>query len=82
MSLALYLSMLPNVSFGLKDPLQPMAFAPLGNSIRSQTSLLFMKSNSSFMALYHKLDSLQLMACEKFSKSFLAQISVSCRYTT
>ncbi|KAM7494853.1 hypothetical protein LguiB_029462 [Lonicera macranthoides] len=67
--------MLPNESFFvLKTHLHPMAFAPLGNLTRSQTPLLSMEFISSFMALYHSSDSLQLMACENVSGSFSAPI--------
>ena len=65
--------MLPNESFlVLKTHLQPMAFAPLGNSTRFQTPLLYMEFISSFMASYHKFDSLQLMAWSKVLGLFLA----------
>ena len=67
--------MLPNESFFvLKTNLHPMAFIPSGNSMRSQTQLDAIEFVSSFMALYHELDSLGLMACENVSGSFSAPI--------
>ena len=65
--------MLPNESFFvLKAHLHPMAFIPSGNSTRSQTRLDVIEFISSFMALCHELDSLELMACENVSGSFSA----------
>ena len=49
-----------------------MAFTPLGNSTRSQTWLDAIESISSFIALYYKFDSLELMAYENDSGSFAA----------
>ena len=66
--------MLPSKSFFfvLKTHLHPTTFTPLGNSTRSQTRLDAIEVISSFMALYHELDSLELMACENVSRSFSA----------
>ena len=75
MSLSLCLSMLSNESFFvLKTHLHPTTFTRLGNSTRSQTRLDAIEFMFSFMALYHELDSLKLMACENVSGSFLAPI--------
>jgi len=49
-----------------------MVFTPLGNCTRSQNWLNAIESISSFMALYHKFDSLELMARENVSRSFAA----------
>ena len=63
--------MLPSESFFvLKTHLNPTAFTPSGNSTRSHTRLDSTEFISSFMALYHELDSLNLMACENVSGSF------------
>ena len=63
--------MLPNESFFvLKTHLHPMALTPSGNSMRSQTRLEDIKFIYFFMALYHELDSLELMACENVYGSF------------
>ena len=64
--------MLPDESFVLKTHLHPMDLIPLGNSTRSQTQLDAIEFISSFVALYHELDSLELMACENVSGSFSA----------
>ena len=65
--------LLPNESFFvLKTHLHPMAFAPSSNSTKFQTLLDTIELISSFMALYHKFDFLQFMACENILRSYLA----------
>ena len=67
------LSMLPRKSlFVLKIHLHLIAFTPLGNSTRFQTQLDVIEFISSFMELYHKLDYLELVACENAFGSFSA----------
>ena len=72
LGVTLCLSMLPNEFFVLKTHLNPMAFIPSGKSTRSQTRLDAIEFISSFMALYHELDALELMAYENVSGSFSA----------
>ena len=68
------LGLTPMSPFVLKTHLHPKAFMLSSNSIRSKTQQDAIEFISSFMALYHELDSLKLVACENVSGSFSASM--------